>query len=462
MADQHNHASARPSCRAIIVGCGLGGLLAAICIRASGHEVTIFEKMAELQEIGAGIQISPNATNILRAWDLLDAVQSCAVQPNAAILRSYRDGKVLSTQPLRAFMEETYAAPYLVIHRVDLHKILLTKAESLGVVIRLNSLISNIDFVTPSIELSDGEIYECDLILGADGEKSMCRDALLGYSDPLHDTGDEVFRMTIPKVEVAQHPDLAELVELPNINFWVGPDSNIITYLVQKDNLLNFALTRARGSNGEVYYRPQRADRNELSAAISQWDPRFKTLLEIARAFSKWTLFEANETPYWTHSDGRFALVGDAAHAMLPYLGQGAAQAFEDCAVLGVLFSKIRCKSQIPDVLSMYERIRKPRAREVRIRAREMRNVYGMKDGPMQQERDRQLVEHAPFDGYPNPLADPVLQKWLYGYDAIAEAERAWQVYLKGEWPGTRGMWRKGSGEVLECSQASDQQVKQR
>ncbi|KAL9116383.1 MAG: hypothetical protein Q9187_007091 [Circinaria calcarea] len=402
--------------------------------------------MAELQEIGAGIQITPNATNVLKAWDLLDAVKSCAVQPDAAILRSYRDGKVLSTQPLGAFMEETNAAPYLVIHRVDLHKILLAKAESLGIVIRLNSFISNISLVKPSLEIFNGEIYECDLILGADGEKSMCREALLGHADPLHDTGDEVFRFTIPRAEVAQHQDLAELVEFPNINFWVGPDGNVITYLVKKDNLLNFALTRARGSNGEVHYKPQKAEVSELSAAISQWDPRFKTLLSISQALSKWTLFEANEAPYWTHCDGHFALVGDAAHAMRPHLAQGAAQAFEDCAVLAVLFSKIQSKSQIPDILSIYERIRKPRAREVRIRAREMRTVFGMRDGPLQQERDRQLLEHAPFEGYPNPLADPVLQKWLYGYRAIEEAERAWEVYLKGEWPGTRGMWRQGSG----------------
>ena len=122
--------------------------------------------------------------------------------------------------------------------------------------------------------------------------------------------------------------------------------------------------------------------------------------------------------------------------------GQGAAMAFEDAAVLGTLLSNIQHKSQLADILSMYERIRKPRTMALRDRSRAMRDVYAFNDGPLQQERDRQLQEHAPFDGYPNFLADPIFQKSLFSYNAVAEAERAWETYLRGEWPSTRGEWK--------------------
>ena len=124
------------------------------------------------------------------------------------------------------------------------------------------------------------------------------------------------------------------------------------------------------------------------------------------------------------------------------YSGQGAAMAFEDAAVLGLLSLKMQNKSQLPDILSIYERIRKPRTMEMRSRSRAMRDVYAMRDGPEQQERDRQLLQHAPFEGFPNFLADPVFQKWLFAYDALGEAEKAWKTYSRGEWPGTRGLWK--------------------
>lgn len=109
----------------------------------------------------------------------------------------------------------------------------------------------------------------------------------------------------------------------------------------------------------------------------------------------------------------------------------------EDAAILSALFTKMHHKSQIPDVLAIYEQVRKPRAILMKERSRAMRDINGMIDGPLQQERDRQLLQDAPFEGYPNPWADPVAQKWMFGYDAYKEGEDAWNIYLKGGWPGT-------------------------
>ena len=115
--------------------------------------------------------------------------------------------------------------------------------------------------------------------------------------------------------------------------------------------------------------------------------------------------------------------------------------AFEDAAVLGTLFCNVRYQSQLSDILSVYERLRKPRTTAMCSRSRAMRDVYAFDDGPLQEERDRQLQEHAPFEGYPNFLADPSFPHSLSGYNAIEEAATAWAIYLKGEWPCTRGHW---------------------
>lgn len=106
--------------------------------------------------------------------------------------------------------------------------------------------------------------------------------------------------------------------------------------------------------------------------------------------------------------------------------------AFEDAAVLGVLFSRIQHKSQLPDILSIYERVRRPRTMRMRRRSRIMRDVYAMTDGPAQEERDRQLLQDVPCEDFPNYLADPVFQKWLFAYNAMAEAGKAWEMYLQG------------------------------
>lgn len=257
---------------------------------------------------------------VFREWGIFEAVESCAIHPEAAIMRSYRDGRELSRQNLDCVMESAYTAPYLVIHRADLHKVLLQEVERLGVTTRLNSDITNIDFFKPSVTLSNGENHQCDIILGADGERSTSREAMLGFNDPMRESGDQVFRITVKGSDVSQHKDLVGLVKPPNINLWVGPDANAVAYLLRKDNLYNIVLTRARDPADSVQHGPQRAEINEVRRAFDQWEPRFKTLLNIAQQCSKWTLFEYSELPRWTHPAGKFALLGDSAHAMLPFL----------------------------------------------------------------------------------------------------------------------------------------------
>lgn len=231
------------------------------------------------------------------------------------------------------------------------------------------------------------------------------------------------------------------LLNPPAIHFWLGPNAHALAYALKEDGLLNIVLICPDYPSAQATFGPQPADMDQIRCFIKPWDHKFKKLLDKSQQASKWILVECNDLSYWTHPAGKFTLLGDSAHAMLPYLAQGAAQAIEDAAILSGLLSHLELRSQIPDVTSIYEGLRKPRTMEVKRCSLATRDVNGMVDGPLQQERDRQLSEHNPFDGYPNPLADPVFSKWLFGYDSIEEVEKAWSIYKRGEWPLTSRMW---------------------
>lgn len=400
-----------------------------------------YQRSSSAFQVGAGIQVPPNSSKILKGWNILDDVISRAVQPHDIAIHSHKDGRVLAKQILDPRMQHTYHAPYLVIHRAEYLKVLVQTAKELGVTIKLGSVVKSIDFAHPSIILGDGKTLKADLIVGADGERSFCRDALLGHPDPPHPSGDIVFRTVIPVAKLQEDTALTGLINPPAIHFWLGPDAHALAYILG-DGLLNLVLVRPDFPGAEATFGPQPADMELIKDSVKQWDYKFQRLLDIAQEASKWILVECNDLLAWTHPCGKFTLLGDSAHAMLPYLAQGAAQAVEDAAVLSGLLSHLEFKSQLPDILSIFERHRKSRAMHVKHRTLATREINGMVDGPLQQERDRQLSEHEPFDGYPNPLADPIFSDWLFGYDATEEVEKAWNTYKKGEWPLTSGMWQ--------------------
>ena len=347
-------------------------------------------------------------------------------------------------------MQQTYDAPYLVIHRAELMKAMAEKAKETGVTILLGSVIESIDFSKPSILLEDKSVLEADLIIGADGERSFCRDALLGHPDPPHHSGDIVFRTVIPIEKLRGDLELVGLLEPPAVHFWLGPDAHALSYSLKEDGLLNVVLIRPEFPDAQATFGPQQVEMGQFRGSVKHWDRAFKKLLEYAQQGSQWILVECTDLPSWTHPASKFTLLGDSAHAMLPYLAQGAAQAIEDAAILSGLLCHIEHKCQTADILSIYEMLRKPRAMQVKRQSLATRNINGMADGSLQRERDRQLSSHQPFDGYPNPLADPVFSKWLFGYHAYEEVEKAWATYKRGEWPLTSGMWQASLHEQLD------------
>jgi salicylate hydroxylase len=175
-------------------------------------------------------------------------------------------------------------------------------------------------------------------------------------------------------------------------------------------------------------------DVEELRAIFGDWDPKLRRLFSLVDTCSKWKLQNSDPSslPTWVHPRGTFCLLGDAAHATLPYLAQGAAISVEDGAVLGGLLGKIRSKNDIPRVLALYEHLRRPRTSTVVFASTEQRRIFHMHDGPEQEERDRiMLTQHPPERGHPNQWADPKMQEFLFGYDAELEVEQAWDSLMK-------------------------------
>ena len=332
-----------------VVGCGISGLTAAIGIRNAGHRVTIIERAARLaqvrykistqpiltlwvvlilrkQKVGAGIQLAPNITRILQRWGLLPQILAYSVEPQYLKLRSYRDGAVISATQIDPQLKMAYGVPYLVIHRADLAQVLLDKAKTLGVQTRFGSQITEIDPSRSSVKFFNGEQFKYDLILGADGLHSMCRELIPGQTQQPFFPGDLAFRIVLPKSVWLESKDLLELTKRPAVQIFMGPDAHVVLYPLKEGELYNIVLLLSDEKFPqevlEDRYNPI-ADNQRLEwlrIRFSAWSGEVRAILNVASGASVWQLEHCQEATRWVHEAGKLALTGDACHATLPYL----------------------------------------------------------------------------------------------------------------------------------------------
>lgn len=337
----------------LIAGAGIAGLCAALGLLRAGVPVRVLEQAGELREVGAAVSLAPNAVRALDSLGLGEALRDVANRPAWAAMLHYRTGAELNAYAMGDEMEQRWGKPYLQLLRADLHQLLARAVQALdpaALVLGARATGLSQDGSAVQLQTAAGN-FDGRALIGADGVRSAVRQALYGEGEP-HFTGYVAWRGVVPMGELrypAQQPDTA---------VYLGPQTSLLRYRVRGHEAMNIvAFARIDRWVEEGWSLP--ADAQELRSVFSGWHAVADDLFEaMARCGAfKWGLFGRAALPRWQM--GRVSLVGDAAHPMLPFLGQGAAMAIED----GVLVA--RALATVPDVaaaLGCYERVRYQRA----------------------------------------------------------------------------------------------------
>lgn len=402
----------------IICGGGLAGLACAIGLVKSGHRVIVLEASRELSEVGAGIQIPPNAVRILKEYGIFDKFNNVITKPKSIVIRRYENGQILNATPLDPEMTDKYGNPYLLIHRADYLKILYDLAIEFGVEIKTNSRVLKVDEKTKTVTLKNGDKYTGDLIIGADGIKSNVRDTAVVTEETVLPLPSSycAYRVTIPGDIMNSDPMISHLMKDIKSNCWIGYRRHIMAYPIKNGTLYNMVLIHPGQAAIGVWNEP--ADLNEMKNHFKNWDPIIQKLLSYVDDNSlKWVLADMPRLPRWVK--GNIALIGDAAHAMLPFLAQGAAQAIEDGATLINELNKINKIEEIEQALINYQKRRMIRVQTIQIGARNIGETWHLPDGDEQIERDIKMK--AKEEHNPNKWSDNEFQHWLFGWNAFTD-----------------------------------------
>jgi salicylate hydroxylase len=379
-----------------VIGAGIGGLSAACALRQRGFEVDIYERAPELGEVGAGLQLGPNAVKVLRGLGIEDAVRAVAFEPVNIVSVAWDDAHLRFREPLKAVAAPTFGAPYLSVHRADLHRLLCTRvrAESVrlaahctGVAMRGNSAVAR---------FAGGSEIEADVIVGADGLNSVVRESLFGVQ-PARYTQQMAWRCIVPIDCVPTRIGPNHSVEIGRDEYvgWIGPEGHVICYPIRRGELYNiFAGHVSEEWVDEGWVVPSSVE--ELLAGYRGWNAALLEMLGNVQQVFKWGIRDRDPLPHWTR--GGITLLGDAAHPMMPTLAQGAAIALEDGVALARNLA--RHADDPARALAAYEAERLPRARAVQLQAR-------------QQFMNNRM----------NPAPPPLSRDWIFAHDATVDAE---------------------------------------
>jgi 2-polyprenyl-6-methoxyphenol hydroxylase-like FAD-dependent oxidoreductase len=381
----------------MIVGAGLGGLTAAAVLLERGHRVRVYEQAPALGEIGAGIQISANASRVLHALGLEQPLRAVAVTPSTFYFRMFSSGDLLAEIPLGTAHERSYGASYYHLHRADLHAILAAKVRELdSSAIVLESpaqrFVETGDSVT--VHFANGSHAGGDLLIGADGIKSAIRAQVLGPSNAKF-TGYVSWRALVPTHRLP--PGFMDRV----CTNWVGPAAHVITYLLRRGDLVNFV-----GLVEDDAWRDEswtvKAPWERLKADFAPWHPHVQMLIDSMSKDQcyRWAMYDRAPVRGW--STRRATLLGDAAHATLPFMAQGAAMALEDGVVLA---RALDAAPSIAAALETYEQTRFERTARVQMGSADLGKLYHLR------------TEQELRDAFAKRDIATERGRWLYSYD---------------------------------------------
>lgn len=401
----------------VIVGAGIGGLTLAIALRQRNMSVQVLEQASSFSEVGAGIQLSPNAMKAFVAMGLGPQIAAVAFTPQNAVMRHHRTGQYIVQSPLGKSAESRYGAPYLHIHRADLHAILVDSARNLGVILTLNAQVVSYQQSSDSIsiELTDKTRHDAWLLVGADGIHSTILSQMRnGYdfsSVPKEPSfsGQVAWRGVIPTSTLP-----ANLVK-PDACVWVGPKQHLVTYYIRGGDWVNFVAVQEGQSWSTESWRAKGAAA-ELQQAFAEWHPEVTQLLSAVDETFKWGLFSRPALPRW--HEQRVVLLGDACHPMLPFMAQGAAMAIEDAFVLASELSHLDNwrQPQLDHALVQYTQKRLSRTKDIQRMSASNTGLYHLHGGPLGECKLHAIKILSHWLPVMDWKLDPV-----YGYDVLTQ-----------------------------------------
>ncbi len=335
----------------------MGGLSAAACLLQEGHDVQVFEQAPKLGEIGAGIQLSANAMHVLNHINIGEAVSAISVRPGAYVFRLFDTAEIIQEFSLAEEHLALHKAPYNQIHRADFHDLLVKRVKELRPdCIHLNKRAVSFDETEDGVGLKfdDGTIISGDLVVGADGVKSAIRDQICGPVQAVY-TGDAAWRVTVPTCELP--PNFIDEV----MSVWMGPGRHAVCYYIRSGEILNF-VGAVEAKDEPIESWTAKFPWEKFKSDFEGWNDKVQTIIDMVdhEACYRWSMYKRPRLDYW--STKRATILGDAAHATIPYLAQGAAMAIEDGAVLARALKQHESLSQ---ALALYENNRIDRTARV-------------------------------------------------------------------------------------------------
>ncbi|QIE29915.1 6-hydroxynicotinate 3-monooxygenase (plasmid) [Caballeronia sp. SBC1] len=385
-----------------IIGAGIGGLTLALALREHGIDAQLYEQTDELREVGAAVALSANATRFYERMGLRAAFDAVCAEIPALIYRDGRSGEVIGQHRGEPSYRQQFGGSYWGVHRADLQTVLSNAVglERINLSHRLTDLVQHPDRV--SLSFANGRHIDADLVIGADGARSITRRWMLGYDDALY-SGCSGFRGVVP----AGHMDL--LPDPEAIQFWVGPQGHLLHYPIGDKGDQNFLLVERHPSPWPSRDWVTPASEGEQLRLFKDWHPAVVQMVTAVPISQRWGLFHRPPLGRW--SKGRVTLIGDAAHALVPHHGQGANQSIEDAVVLAAQLAKAG-PGRWREAQEAYERLRRGRTRKVQYASISTADVLHLPDGPEAQARNARLRAR-----------DSLLHHldWIHDFDALAQ-----------------------------------------
>jgi len=382
----------------IVSGGGIGGLAAALALVRQGYNVTVLEQAPEIGEIGAGIQLGPNAFHAFDALGVGDKARGRAVYTDELIMHDAIDATLVGRIPTGEAFRKRFGNPYAVIHRVDIHSSLLEGAQETGrVSFHTSTRVVDVEQDDSGVTVIDdkGHRHRGQALIAADGGKSVIREKYV--NDPPRVTGHVVYRAVVEK------KDFPVDLQWNAASIWVGPNCHLVHYPLRGGEQYNVVVTFH--SRGQEEWGVTDGSKEEVQSYFQEVCPRARQLIDLPKSWRRWAT--ADKMPIETWTFGRVTLLGDAAHPTTQYMAQGACMAMEDAVTLGEALR--HCDHDVARALDLYQRCRTTRTARIVLSGREMGRIYHAKG------IERKIRNSLWKGRSPERFYDAV--EWLYGWN---------------------------------------------